>query len=475
MKKLSVLLIQPSYRDCVQTLFSIYNTEEGIGFKPPLGLLYIAAAIRNLTPHRVDVLDCQLDDAHHANIAQFLAKDYDVVGISAWTDFWFQAAALSGAIKTLMPRCLVVMGGPHVNAYPAEVLDFPSVDAIVMGDGEIPMVRLLSRLSAGAADEVPGLYLKGQAGPFVPHQCRDLDKLPMPDRTMLPVKRYTSVLGSERYVTTMITSRGCPFACVYCKMKHQPFCKRSADNVLAEFEQISALGINEVEVYDDTFNFDHQRTLAICRGLRERGLKFKWAIRDRVDRVEPRVLDELRLAGCNRVHLGVESGSDRVLGLIGKKITVAQAKRAVALAKERGFEVLTYYMFGLPGETYEEALQTIDLALSLDSDYAEFSITIPYPGTRAYAEALEKGVISRDFWLEFTRNPTPAFAIPQVIENLIPREQLMELRNSAIRRYYFRPSYLFRELKKVRSWHELRRKLGMGLGLANVLRGVFVR
>lgn len=478
MTPLKTLLIQPSYIDCVQTLFSIYNTEEGIGFKPPLGLLSIATTIHDMTPHSVDILDCQLEAVHAGNISEHIHKDYDVIGISAWTDFWYQASSIAISIKELFPKSFIVIGGPHVSCYPGEVLKHKAVDAIVMGDGEIPMTRLLEKLSTpdSEAIDTPGLYLKGYTGlEFKPYIHKNLNELPSPDRTLLPIERYTSVLGSEKFSTTMITSRGCPFSCVYCKMDHQPFNMRSAESVLREFQEIKRLGIQEVEIYDDTFNFDHKRTKTICEGLIELNLGIKWAIRDRVDRVEPDVLRALKKAGCIRIHLGIESGSDRILQRIGKKIDTNMAKRAVTLAKQAGFEVLTYYMFGLPEETLKEAESTIEFALELDSDYAEFSITIPYPATRAYAEALSEGIIKQDYWLEFTRNPTPQFTVPQVIENILDRATLITLRDKAIRKYYFRPKYMMRELLKVRSWHELKRKMQMAYGLTNVLRGIFVR
>ncbi|MBU1229138.1 MAG: B12-binding domain-containing radical SAM protein [Proteobacteria bacterium] len=480
MKKLRILLVQPSYKDCVQTLFSIYNTEEGIGFKPPLGLLSIATTIRSRTPHDVVILDCQLDDVHVGNIHEHLSDEYDVVGISAWTDFWYQAAATAARVKELLPRSCVVLGGPHISCYPAESLDHPAVDAIIMGDGEMPMLRLLEVLAghgaSGAGLPAHGLYFDSEPRrSFVPYIHKSLDELPIPDRTLLPLNRYTSVIGVEKFSTTMVTSRGCPFACVYCKMEHQPFNMRSAGSVLDEFRQIKALGISEVEIYDDTFNFSHERTLAICKGLQELDLGIKWAMRDRVDRVDPHVLQALKKAGCVRIHLGIESGSDAVLKAIGKKINVEQARKAVAKAKAAGFEVLTYYMFGLPGESLAEAQKTIELSLELDSDYAEFSITIPYPGTKAYAGALEQGVISSDYWLAFAKTPTPQFVIPQVIENMMDRKTLLSLRDQAIRRFYFRPSYMLRELLKVKSWHEFKKKFQMALGLANVLRGIFIR
>ncbi len=478
---LKVLLIQPSHRDCIQTLFSIYNTEEGIGFKPPIGLLYIATAIRKMTEHQVDLLDCQLDDIHQGNILEHVKERYDVVGISAWTDFWFQAHGMGKKIKEKYPETHLVYGGPHVNIFPEELLKFPFVDSIILGDGELPIIQLLDKLSGKASlsenkGAIKGIYFAGEnPKQFEPFICEDLDSLPIPDRTLLPIERYSSVLSADEYVTTMVTSRGCPFKCVYCKLAFQRPVSRSAESVIAEFREIARLGIKEVEVYDDTFNWSHKRTKAICEGVLKEGIRFKWAVRDRVDRADDEVYALLRKAGCYRVHLGVETGSDRVMKLAKKKISVEQVRKGVALAKKHRFVILTYFMFGLPGETWEDAIKTFDLALELDTDYAEFSITIPYPGTESYDESLKEGIIPEDYWRHFTQSPTPCFMIPYVIENLMGKKELTEIRDIAIKKFYFRPKYMLRELFKVRSMGEFMKKAKMGLGLFNILREKFVR
>lgn len=478
MHKLKVLLIQPSYRNCVQTLFSIYNTEEGIGFKPPIGLLYIATAIKEMTIHQVKILDCQLDDIHQENILDFVKGPYDVIGISGWTDFWFQTLEIARKLKSRYPEAHLVVGGPHVNIFPKEVLEFDFIDSIVMGDGETPMVKLLDRLAGDAREneEIVGVYFRGHQYPdYVHYIHQNLDTLPIPDRTLLPFKKYSSVLSSKRFVTAMITSRGCPFQCVYCKLNFQrPVC-RSAESVINEFESIHNLGIQEVEIYDDTFNWNHQRTKEICQGILDRNLNLRWAIRDRVDRVKEDILVLLRKAGCYRIHFGIETGSARVLKACKKGITVEQARIAFKLAKKHRFTILAYFMYGLPGETVEEAYRTLSFSIELNPDYAEYSITIPYPGTELYENALKEKIIPYDYWREFTKMPQPSFKIPYLIENLIPREELIKLRDLSIRSFYFRPRYIFKELVKIRTAGEFLRKLKMAVGLMNILRGVFKR
>jgi anaerobic magnesium-protoporphyrin IX monomethyl ester cyclase len=478
MKSLKVLLIQPSYRDCVQCLFSIYNTDEGIGLKPLLGILYIATAIKEMTSCSVRVMDCQLCDIHHDNILDYVTEDYDVIGVSAWTDYWFQGASIAKRLKRQFPMSHIVIGGPHANIYPKEILSLDFVDSIIMGDGEIPMVELLNELAVRGIikKEIPGVYVSGRDYEgYTPYVHKNLDSLPIPDRTLLPLERYTSVLSSKDYVTTMITSRGCPYGCVYCKLEFQRPVRRSAANVVKEFEIINKLGIKEVEIYDDTFNWSHKRTAEICQGLIRKKIKMRWAIRERVDRVREDILDLLRRAGCYRIHIGVETGNDIVMEAIKKRITVQQARKAIGLVKKFKFTVLSYFMYGLPQETIVEARDTLRLALEMNTDYAEFSIMIPYPGTEAYREALLEGVIPYDYWLEYTKNPVPAFEIPYVYEKFMSKNQLVEIRDLSVRKFYFRPSYVLRELWRVRSCREFVRKFKMGLGLLKLLVGKFVR
>jgi radical SAM superfamily enzyme YgiQ (UPF0313 family) len=401
-----------------------------------------------------------------------------VIGISGWTDFWYQALNMAKELKESFPYTHMVMGGPHANIFAKEILKFDFIDSVIMGDGEIPMVKLLSRIAGDdhGSDEIEGVYFRDhEYKEYIPYVHKDLDSLPVPDRTLLPFERYTSVLSPNKFVTSMITSRGCPFQCVYCKLDFQrPVC-RSAESVIKEFEIINDLGIKEVEVYDDTFGWNHKRTIDICNGLLSKNLKLKWTIRDRADRANEEVLILLKKAGCYRIHFGVETGSDRLLKICKKGVVNEQVRSAFKLAKKHRFDILAYFMYGLPGETIEEARRTLDFSIELDPDYAEYSITIPYAGTELYENALKEKIIPFDYWREFTRMPSPSFRIPYVIENSISREELVKLRDLSIRRFYLRPGYIFKEIAKVRTPGEFMRKMRMGIGLLNILRGVFKR
>ncbi len=465
-------MIQPPEEAGVETLMPHFKGGMGhLGYKPPLGILYVATALSQHGDHGITVIDAiaeELDCAQLAARVEALAPD--VVGISAWTDFWYSAHRCGQLIKAALPDCHLTYGGPHIGIFAEETLDIDFVDSVIAGDGEVPFLKLCEMISGGAlSGDVPGLHIKGfgvkPAAEWM-HIERDLDSLPIPDRTLLPVDRYASVLGHNACVTTMITSRGCPHACTFCKLNFQKNIAHSAARVVEEFACISALGIEEVEIYDDTFTWGQKRLRDICNGLIEKGLhrKIRWSVRDRVSSSDPELLGLMYRAGCRRIHFGVESGVQAVIDRMQKRITLDQARAAVGNAKKAGLITLTHFMFGNFGETVSDMRQTIRFARELDPDYAEFSITIPYAGTEMYTEALATGMIATDYWGAHARAPRRNLR-PQIIEHPADFGTLQTVMKEALRSFYFRPGYMLREVARLKSPGEFVRKARMGIKL----------
>ena len=475
---MKLLLINPPKTGGAKSLFMIHLDEEGIGFKPPLALLYIATYVLKNSDHQIKVLDCpplrlDLDDVMEE------VRNYgpDVVGITVWTDFWYSAYTITAMIKKKWDNIFVVLGGPHINIFMAQALQSSSADAIIAGDGEYPMLELLNQLEQGRRREssLPSILMRDELTHKEPvaHIEKCLDDLPIPDRTLLDLTHYSSLITHNSHVTTMITSRGCPHRCTFCKMTYQNVVCRSAESVIDEFKVINKLGIKEVEIYDDTFTWSKKRVIDICKGLIENDINITWAVRDRVSNSDIDCLHWMRKAGCNRIHYGIESGSESILKGTKKGITIKQARNAISIAKAEKFTVLSYFMMGFPGETRDDVLSSIRLAVELDTDYCEFAITIPYPGTALYEDALKSGIIPYDFWGEFSKNPSAHFEIPYVIEGELKLKDLIELRNYASRRFYFRPRYVWKEIKKLKNLGEFKRKLGMAITLFKMNLGAF--
>jgi anaerobic magnesium-protoporphyrin IX monomethyl ester cyclase len=465
-----IVLVYPSSQESVRTLYT-FNKDQSIGFKPPQSILILATYLRANGFSDVHCLDAQVDGLSPEETVDALAKlDPDIIGITAWTDFWYPVWKTLDIARDRLPDATLVVGGPHAAIYPEETLKGSAADYIVAGDGEDVLLELVKALRARTpVPELQGLWRRDGdrvVQPRVPiAMVNDLAAIPVPDRTLLPYKKYSSVLTPSDYETTMITSRGCPYKCVFCKMDVQKVYARTAEQVVEEFRQIEALGIKDVQIYDDTFTWGHKRALDICNGIIESNIKINWAIRDRVNRVTPELYAKLKEAGCNRVHFGVETGSPRILQNSGKFMKLEQVHEGLRIAKSVNMTTMTYFMFGFLEETPEDAQMTIDLAKALNPDYASFGVLVPYPGTEIYREGLERGIIPADYWRNFALNPEPDFVIPHLIEDVMDRETLIALKDMATRNFYFRPRRLLKELAGLRSFKEFGSKVRLGTSI----------
>lgn len=473
MIKIKILLINPpDINTLVGNNPTIIDTERG--HNPPLGLLYLASYIINNTQHEVKVLDCQVDEMSFKEIKNFITGyNPDVIGLTAMTFTLLDCLEVAKIAKEVNQDIQVVFGGPHPHIFPLETINLPNVDFLVIGEGESAILNLLDSIDdKEKLKQVKGLVFKHNGKEFinpVPSFIDDLNTIPFPARNLSPYKKYSSLLAKRSPVTTMITSRGCPYKCSFCDRPHlgKIFRARSALNVVNEIEECVNMGIKEILIYDDTFTIDRQRVIDICDELIKRNLDVGWDIRARVNTVDYEMLKKLKKAGCERIHYGVESGNPEILKVLKKGITLDQVRKAFDLTKKAGISTLGYFMIGSPTETRETIMQTINFAKSLKCDFAHFTVTTPFPSTELYRDGLNKGIIKNDYWREFAKNPDPNFKPPFWEENL-SREELLSLLNLAYKKFYTRPYYIMKRLVKIRSFEEFRRKFKAGLKVLNL-------
>ena len=297
----------------------------------------------------------------------------------------------------------------------------------------------------------------------------NLDVLPFPARNLTPFKKYFSVVSSRSPVTTMFTSRGCPYKCLFCDRPQvgKNFRARSAENVVDEIELCQNMGIKEIFIYDDTFAVDRQRVIDICRRIKEKRLAIAWDIRTRVNTVDVELLLAMKETGCQRIHYGVEAGTQKILNVLRKGITLKQAQQAFALTKKAGIQTAAYFMIGSPTETREDILQTIKFMKKLNPDYAHITVATPFPATDLYDLALEEGVIKSDVWRGFALNPAPGF-IPPVWDKELSRDELYSLLKIAYRSFYLRPNFVFKKIFQLKSPGELLTKSRAALRLLKI-------
>jgi radical SAM superfamily enzyme YgiQ (UPF0313 family) len=466
---MNILLINPPSDHIISTTQAKYIISER-GLTPPLGLLYLASAVQRYRQHRVKILDCQVERLTEPQIRKAVI-DFkpDVVGVTMITFMLVDCLRVIDIVKDcqghLNKKMRLVAGGPHVSIFREETARFPGVDFALAGEAEFSFLDLLDYIDdTDRLEKIPGIcfYRNGRLHTGPPYGfIDDLDSIPFPNRTLVDYRRYGNVLTGNGIMTTMMTSRGCPYRCIFCDRLGKKFRAISAGRVVEEIEHCLSLGINQIFFHDDTFTVDKKRVLDICRLIHDRRLRFSFSLRSRVNTIDEEMISGLKKAGCERISFGVESGVQRILNRIKKGITLQQAETAFYLARKYKIISLADFMIGHPDETVEDIEETIQFAKRLKPDYTQFSVTTPYPGTELYREGMQRGIIERDVWLEFAQNPTRNFAPPRW-EETIDRDTLYALLHRCYREFYLRPGFILRNLVKIRDIHEFMRKVRAG-------------
>jgi anaerobic magnesium-protoporphyrin IX monomethyl ester cyclase len=467
---MKVLLINPPSKSLIRTFAPDCITEE-MGFYPPMGLMYVASYALEAFGSRfqIEILDAQVERIDNRALEKHLEKKKpDIVGITCMTFLMVDALKVARIVKKIKPETLVIMGGVHPTIYPEEVTLQPEIDGVVIGEGEIAFSELLDALSKGKSlSGIKGVGYKENGRVIINPQekfIQDLDSLPIPARELLPYKKYYNLLGSGKEIMTgLLTSRGCPHDCIFCTSHYGRICRmRSPENVVKEIENCVAMGITDFNVIDDTYTISRKRVISIADLILQKGLKITMDVNARVDQVDQEMLDRLAQAGCNRVRFGVESGNPEVLKNLKKGITLDQVREAFKMAKKAGMITFAYFMLGSPGESDKEVKQSIGLAKEINPDFVQFLITTPFPASELYKMGLDKGILKHDYWREFSANPNNTFIPQWWTENFTPQE-MVKWQKRAHLRFYYRPEYIWGQLKKVKSFKELKRKAQAGI------------
>jgi anaerobic magnesium-protoporphyrin IX monomethyl ester cyclase len=463
-----LLLIRPPALHTVESEVPDAVEAENMSY-PPLALMSLATWIRAKTHHEVAIVDAQSDHLDYAALERRIAEyQPDAVGITAFTVQLVDVHKTVATARKVPSVKHVVLGGPHINDFPQESVNLPGVDAVVKGEGQKPLELLLDCWERGESPRgIPGVY----AHPDDPiptedvYLANELDDYPIVDRTIVDYQQYYDVMGSGGIFTTMISSRGCPYRCSFCNTPRHRYRVMSPTRVCDEIQACIDLGIREIYFVDDTFNITNKRVHDLCDEILRRGQKFRWTVRFRVKGVDRPLIEKMKAAGCGRIQFGVEQGTEEGLLRLRKDVTAREIESAFRVCREVGVETVAYFMIGTPTErSREDVWDTIDYAIRLDPDYVMWNVLTPFPGTTLYDEGLRDGVLDLAPWTEFMRQPDEAFKA-QVWDEYFTRDELRDLLQTAYRRFYGRPSYILRQVAKVRDPKELTRKARAGVRL----------
>ena len=431
-----------------------YGSLKGVaGRALPLGLCYLASMVRS-KGFNAKILDAEGTDISHENILEQIAKDSPRhIGISAVTLAINAAARTAKAIKAKFD-IPIILGGPHITAVPAETMEaFPQFDIGVIGEGEITTVELLQALTEGKNLElVDGLIFRknNQIVQTTPRKfIDDIDSLPLPAWDLLPnlAEVYKPIPFSVRQLpsTALVTGRGCWAKCEFCD--RSVFGNRMrAHSAVRIVEMIKLLmkdyGIRDIFIDDDTFTSPRSRVTEFCHLLISENIDITWACATRVDLIDEELLHLMKRAGCWQVAFGIESGSQKILDLMKKGITVEKAKEKLALAKKAGITTKAFFMIGYLKETKETLQETLDFILTAELDVMMLSFATPLPNTAFLRRAEQYGKVDADW------RRTSLYSISFVPHGLT-KEDMVSFRNKAIRKFYLKPRVIWTYLKQV--------------------------
>jgi radical SAM superfamily enzyme YgiQ (UPF0313 family) len=430
---------------------------------PNLGLGYIASvSVRE--GHEVTVLNCIKEKMGVDGFADYLhSRTFDVIGFQMFSYDLSVVAKMLAVIRSLPPAVVTVAGGAHPSGDPSGVMvELPELDFAFKGEAEIGFVRLLKILEQGGdLATVPGLAYREEGAVLVnpPQVVDDLDTLPLPAWDLLLPETYPEAphgAFTRNFPTApIIVTRGCPCQCTFCSGKSitgTRVRKRSIANVMVELELLAARGVREFHVEDENFTLDKKLVIEFCKTLQRSGLNMSWSLPSgvRIDTLDNELLDQMERSGCYSLALGIEFGSNRTLAATRKGLTVELVRQKMELFKGRSIKVTGFFLLGIPGESLEEMQQTVELALELPLDRAQFNNFMPLPGSPLWESLSQEGRLGNVDWDRFFVHDV-AFC-----DEGIRPEQLKQLQRRAYLRFYLRPRIIFSLLREIRSLTHLK-------------------
>ncbi len=418
----------------------------------PLSIVFLGSFLEK-QGYEVRLFDEQIAWLTESRIQEVINEFHPgVIGFTCTTPGMARAHEIAADIKKINPEIKVVMGNIHPTVLPEETLRDPNVDLVVRGEGEFTFLEYLQALEQnGDVTKIEGISHRWN-GSYHHTENRayekDLDVFP-------PVNWKILTDHHDSYVIEWIlTSRGCPYKCVFCSARSISGFKyrfNSAQRVIAEVDNVvNNYGAKFFSFADDNFVVRKDRTREICRLLMERGYhkQAKWLCQTRADAVDEPLLELMREAGCEYISFGIETGTQRLLDLIGKSVKIETIEKAVNMAHRAGIKSRGSFMLGLPTETREDSLATIDFARRLPLDIAKFNLAVPYPGTELLNMAIAEGLQVSGDWSNINTaaglSNTQAFYIPKGRT----MEELAKLQKLAHTKFYLRPRQLWRILKR---------------------------
>ena len=456
--------------------------------KVPLGLAYIASYLEK-QGYTLQILDCmayyeEIEKRSDGNyriglserkiIQKIKSFNPDVVGVSCSFSIYEEDSIKIAELVKKNSKALVVFGGANSSANPDSILKNKNVDMIVKGEGEVVFSNIVKNFAdKKKRDSIPGTIVIGRKNKIKINKpagyIKNLDEIPFPARHLLPMEKYlkhpqNAMANMRKPTTEIVTSRGCPFNCIFCSIHTvwgRKWRARSAKNVVDELEYLKKkYGIKEFRFFDDNMTWDKKRIIEICDEIIKRKLNIKWDTPNgiAIATLNEEVLKKMKQAGYYKIIMGIESGSKKTLSFMRKPVSLKHAKKIINLCNKIGIWTWSTFVIGFPDETGEDIEKTIDFAKKSGLNFVTFYIAQPYPGTEMYDIYEKKGLllggVKRNSSVINTQYDTDKFSAKEL-------NQLQKKAYSDFIKYrivsYLNPVKVYKEfLNRIRDFEDLK-------------------
>ncbi len=473
MAELKVLLVIPPYEfndiypDYQVSLPFLDNIKLVPGATQPLGLAYIISSLKK-SGFTVEFIDgvFETEESMVEKIGKF---DPDVLGIQTTSPIWEKALSLAEKIKQLKEDIIIGVGGSHVNTVGGSCIeDSNDLDFAVQGDGDLILKELCEEIEKGKnCFETSGVVWKDVNNEIIenkplPRTIENLDEVPFPDHEIIDIEDYCPSIGFYRDLPSanLVTSRGCLNACEFCHARKFHHRQRSVENVIQEMKELKNLGVKDIIIYDQDFGAKPDFAFRLCEKIIENKLDFYIGANMRIDSFDEELLKKMKKAGFWRVFYGLESGVQKNLDRVFKNIKIEKSREVVENTDEIGLQVFGSFMFGIPEETYQEGIKTIEFAKSLPLSFAKFTAFSPWPGSEIWNNPEKYGSLDRSY-KSMSMNKV------NFVPNTMEKGDIDKLLKKGFREFYLRPNYIAKRVKNIRTWEDFKQNFR---GLASFIR-----
>ncbi|MBF0431651.1 MAG: B12-binding domain-containing radical SAM protein [Fibrobacteria bacterium] len=429
---------------------------------PPIGLGYLASSLRHHGFSKIHIIDCLKENFSSSQlIHQLKALNPAIIGFQVFSSDYTSVMQCIKEIKNQNFPAALIAGGPHVTATQGDILQEAKIDFAFIGEAEPGLPLLLKKIihqDTISFSDIPGLAYR-ESGKTICNQrapIPNLDELTIPAWDLIPPATYPDrpqgAFYQRRPIAPISTSRGCPYPCTFCASGVNMGSKlrlRSIPKVLDEMEiLIRNYSVKEFHIIDDMFNYNPKRVHEFCQGIIERKLDIGYTFPNglRLNQLSRDMLKEMKHTGAYSFTVGIESGCQRTLNRMKKKLDLKLIEEKVQLLNESGLQPSGFFIIGFPGETEDDIKETIRFAKSLKLKRAHFSNFLPLPGTAETARLLETGELKKPDWSQMHYS-----SVPYTPKGITP-QQLKKLQRKAFLEFHLRPGIIFASLKEIKSW-----------------------